>query len=168
MKLILLFSILTFSTTYHIHAQAKYSLDKDTNRYINWPLYIVKIPGKQTIEPFYLLTDPSSLVSLKMSKDSTQKNIYGKKATYGVITITLKKGTKLLPLAGLLNSFKVSKKDNHLPVFIDSALANHANGIYFTRAEIRSITVDIEKETGMKYINIRSRRPINRNEIYIR
>ena len=79
MKLILLFSILTFSTTYHIHAQAKYSLDKDTNRYINWPLYIVKIPGKQTIEPFYLLTDPSSLVSLKMSKDSTQKNIYGKK-----------------------------------------------------------------------------------------
>jgi len=148
-----------------------YHLEKDTSRTKGW-LYIVTMPNRQQIEMSSMYgINPNDIISISVQKDSTILKSYGLKAMNGLVNVKLKKDVNFFNLNQLLSKFRIPANDKYLPVAIDSVIYNHPDMIYFRPEQIKRIKfvrIDIEKETGMKFINIRTMLPIDRNTVYIR
>jgi hypothetical protein len=152
------------------YGQTTFQLDKDTSKFKDLPLYIINVPQQSPVETFYINGfNPHSYESIKVDKNPDLVSVYGKKALNGIVTIGLKKGTKLLSFKQLLTANYISGNDRNLPVFIDSAIAYQPINTYFEPAMIKSVKIDTDLNTGTKYINIRSISALpKKGEIYIR
>ncbi|MCO5949935.1 hypothetical protein [Mucilaginibacter flavidus] len=151
------------------YGQANHQLDKDTTRFKNAPLYILQLPLADPLEASGIIIKPDNIESINVFKDGANTKEYGKKAINGLIIIKTKKTLKLLSINQLLTLNHI--KNNGLPLFIDSAIANMPGTYYFEKEMVKSVKVETEKETGMKYINIATLFPVHRlksDEIYIK
>lgn len=120
----------------------------------NPPLYVVN-----DIEDFnptsFSTIDPKDIESMQVFKYSEAKDKYGDKAKNGVISVTLKKGVKLLALDKVLG--KIKKRDLSLPIYINNEMLMVREGIYLSQNKIESVKV-MEKPTDKikeeRYIQI--------------
>lgn len=156
-------------------AFAQGKLNSDTSNFKNAPLYVIKIEGEtrdyvgNIAAASVNLVDIASLNVFK-SKEAVD-SLYGEKGRYGVVTITLKKGTQLLPKTELFKKFNIAQKHHVLPVYIDSSLVS-ANTNIFGVSTINKIVVATATETGKKYISITTvngkPKPVPKGELRIR
>ncbi|PWS32966.1 hypothetical protein [Pedobacter paludis] len=120
----------------------------------NPPLYVVN-----DIEDFnptsFSAINPKDIESMQVFKYSEAKDKYGDKAKNGVISVTLKKGVKLLALYKVLG--KIKKRDLNLPIYINTEKLIIREGFYLSENKIESVKV-IEKPTDKikeeRYIQI--------------
>lgn len=164
---------LTFTFLFGIlscFGQASY-LDKDTSKYKNSPLYILKLPQQAPLLTASLIINVNDLDSISVKKNPESVKLYGKKAVNGAIVIYLKDRASVVSYDQLLTDFNIAYSDSKLPVFIDSVMTVQANDTYFELEGIKSVKIAKEKSTEMPYISILSIYPLNRpkkGEVYIK
>ncbi len=152
-------------------AQTTLQLDKDTSKFKENPLYVLKLSALSAFPTSNLVINTTAIDSINVYKSPVSVELYGKSAANGVVELVLKRGTKIINFNELLTAFKIASSDSDLQVFIDSAIAYQPTKTYFEPAAIKYVKVEIEKNTGMRYISIRSiyalKRPL-KDSIYIR
>lgn len=164
------FFILSGLSICYGQATTTYELDKDTSKYLNYPLCVFQISPLKTVRSSGLCCIiPMAIDSISVYKNPEVTKDYGPEAKNGVILVKLKPGIELITLNQLYDKFNVHEKN--LPVFIDSAIVYKPDGLYLQADCIKYAKIEKEKNTGMKYISLLTGNPINRpkkGEINIR
>lgn len=152
------------------YGQTTYQLNKDTSKYKSSPLYVLKRLLKDPLFTSNLVINNSDIDSVSVIKPPGSVRLYGEKAGNGVVEINLKNRAVLLTYNELLTNFNISYTFSHLPVFIDSAIAHHPKETYFEVTAVKSVKLQNEQSTGLRYISILSIYPVRRmkkGEVYI-
>ncbi|MGF7078687.1 hypothetical protein [Mucilaginibacter sp. UYCu711] len=132
-------------------------LNKDTSGFAKSPLYVFKVYGDNqefTAAPLLGLIDQNLIASMEILKDKTADDMYGAKAKNGVIIITLTQGTEIHPLTYLLDQFNIKPKFRTLPLYINNTLTRSTTDMFYAPNKIKTVTIEKEKGTGMKYVSI--------------
>lgn len=151
------------------YGQTHNELNKDTSHFKNAPLYILQPPLTNQMEATGIIIKPEDIESINVFKDSASVKEYGQKAKNGVVFFKTKKVLKTQTLDELLAKFKIN--DKNLPVFIDSVITNNPAMYYFDPEVVKSVSIETEKKTGMRYVSISTLFPVLRlksDEIYIK
>lgn len=115
---------------------------------------------------YHLVIDTQKIDSLKISKDSTTISQFGEAGKFGVIIIYPNHSAKLLPIAKILNNYKISNDDKKLRICINKTLIQNPQLILIENSEIESVEVtnDIKwtkverTNSSEKFINIITRK----------
>ena len=144
------------------HGQTTYKLDKDTAKYKNSPLYVLKVPQQVPIPTANLVVNINDIDAINVIKNPESVKLYGHRAEFGVIEVSLKKHAALVNFDQLLTDYDIPYSDSNLPVFIDSVMTTQAKDTYFELTALKSVRIAEEKGTGMRYISILSIYPVRR------
>ena len=82
----------------------------------------------------------------------------------GVVEVVLINKANLINYEQLLKKFNIPNSESKLPVYIDSAIAFQPQKTYFELSAIKTVTTDIEKNTGMIYISILTIFPVKQSK----
>jgi hypothetical protein len=145
-----------------------YQLKKDTSKYKNWPLYVLKRQLREPLQTSNLAVNALDIDSVNVIQNPISVQLYGEAGLNGVVEIVLKNNVRLVNYDQILSTFNIAYTYRNLPVFIDSAIAFHPKETYFELPYIKSAKIALETGTGMKYISIRTTSPIDRNAVYLR
>lgn len=176
MKKIILTYLIIIAGSYISFAQ-RIKLNKDTTTSLTIPLYIFKLYAdnkEYNALPLLALMSPEGIFSMDVLNDKKANELYGSSAKYGVIIITLVKGVELQEFDQLLNKYKIKSRFRKLPITINNQLIRTTTDKYYTANSnnIKSVSVEKEKDTGMKYISIITTdynpNPVPDNQIRIR
>ena len=148
MKKFLLLNFYLLSATAICYSQATHTLDKDTAKYKNSPLYIIKVPQQPAQLSTNLVIVINDIDSVSVHKSEESVKLYGKAAINGSIEIRLKPGSALINFERLLTAFEIPVSNINLPVFIDSAIAYQPKNTFFEPAAIKYVKIERETETG--------------------
>jgi len=132
-------------------------LNKDTTQFAKSPLYLVKLDGQAnyyTVMPQLGLIEQSDIVQMEILKDKMADEQFHEKGKNGVIIITLKKETDLLTMDQLFDRFNIKKKFKNLPLFLNNNITAKLTDMVFAVKNIKSVSVEKEKGTGLKYLSI--------------
>jgi len=154
-RLFLFFVVCLLKITYCIAQQGV--LNKDTSKFEKRPLYVLNTEGaagNMGMQISDIIIDSQYIATVEGCMEGCNVAQYGAKAKNGTILIKLKPDVKLLTLNQLFNKFTIDKKDRKYAVFIDSTIAYHPANIVFQPETIKSVTIDKETNTGIKYISI--------------
>lgn len=156
-------------------------LNRGTSHVNNIRLYIYYIPGKPPLKllGYELNLNPNSIREINVTNKNEAMRLYGREGENGVINIYCKKNTKikltkLTNLTEILTKYKIDFKDRKLPVYIDSSFVNHPEIEYYNLSKIKSVKIDTEFVSDIRFINIITvdppRKPIKpkQGEIWIR
>ncbi|HEY5326625.1 MAG TPA: hypothetical protein VIJ27_06470 [Mucilaginibacter sp.] len=138
------------------YGQYRHQLIKDTSGYQHKSFTIIKIDKQPDWKVYNYVINNGDIDSTKI--DSVDGS--GKK-DYFFSFIRLNKGSKLLDINELLTKFHVSTKYYNLPVYIDSAIIYRRENVCFQLSAIKSVKIQKEKYTHLKYISINSIYHIN-------
>jgi hypothetical protein len=158
MKKLVILSLLLIAIASNSFAQ-QVKLNKDTTTSLTTPLYIFKLYAddkEYNALPLLALMGPETIFSMDVLTDKKANELYGSRGKYGVIIITLAKGIEVHEFDQLLNKYKIKPRFRKLPITINYALIRTTKYRYYTSTttNIKSVSVEKEKETGMKYISI--------------
>jgi hypothetical protein len=158
MKKLIILSLLLIAIASNSFAQ-QVKLNKDTTTSLTTPLYIFKLYAddkEYNALPLLALMGPETIFSMDVLDDKKANELYGSRAKYGVIVITLIKGVEIQEFDKLPNKYKIKNRFRKLPITINYALIRTTKDRYYTSTSnnIKSIIVEKEKDTGMKYISI--------------
>ena len=147
------------------YGQNNYKLNKNPAKYkyICCSINLLNLGNDSVLTSQSHILNRTSIDSIKLERKKKFIKLYGKKADYGVITIYLTPGTKLFSTGQLLQHFGIQNDDINLPIYIDSTIQKHPTETYFQLSAVRSVKIETEDETNMKYISILSIYKINRN-----
>lgn len=114
-------------------------------------MVVLKAYQQPAVKAYNYLIDPGSL-------DSSRADIMG---TFGTKSDSLrilyfKPEAKLLNINELLTHFHISSKYFDLPIYIDSNIVYHKETSRFQVKTVTSVKIQKEKNTGTKYIMIKS------------
>jgi hypothetical protein len=138
-----------------------HQLDKDTTKYKNTPIYILKTSKRDSVQTSAVSGIlPIDIDSITVYKIPGFLPLYGRRAENGVVVIQLKKGVELLNFSQLLNTFNIPASKRNLPAFLDSTIVYQSQNAYFEAAAIKYIKIEQEKGVGTNYISIRTIFPI--------
>ncbi len=155
--------IAILATIMTCYGQVGHDLDKDTSKYKDLPLFIIKSNPNSELQISSMIgIDPNDINSINVFKNQDTIKIYGERAKNGVIYIGLKNAVQLLNIDQLYSKFNIH--DKSIPLFIDSAIAYRPQNVYLEPKLIKYVTIQEEKNTGMKYVSIRTVYPIKRLE----
>lgn len=146
-------------------------LDKDTSKYKNAPLFILRLSQLSSFPTSDVVVNPNDIDSITVYKGASAEEIHSGTAKKGIVEFILKRGTKILNFDDLLTAFNIASAENNLPVFVDSVIIEKPKAAFFEPATIKYVKIEIEQSTGIKYIDIRTIFPMhkpNKDEIYIR
>jgi hypothetical protein len=146
-------------------------LDKDTSKYQNAPLFVLRLSQLSSFPTSDIVINPADIDSVFVYKGASAEELYSGTAKNGVVEFVLKRGMKILNFNDLLTAYHISSAESSLPVFVDSAIIEKPKTTFFEPATMKYVKIETEKSTGMKYIDIRTIFPIsrpNKDEIYIR
>ena len=166
----LLFSLIFGFTLYNCSAQQlPRFLTKDTIiDHTALPLFVIiptnNIPVKYIGYDFSGLM-PNDITKIEVLKGNDGVNTYGKAALNGVVVIYIRQKiapsfTKLPGLKEFFKEYSIKRKDRKLCFIIDSALVKQPCFHYFDFAIIKSVKIDTEKVSGIRFINVRTNKPI--------
>jgi len=80
------------------------------------------------------------------------------------VEVVLINKANLINYEQLLKKFNIPNSESKLPVYIDSAIAFQPQKTYFELSAIKTVTTDIEKNTGMIYISILTIFPVKQSK----
>lgn len=106
----------------------------------NPPLYVVNnivLSGVNVME--YIR--PTGVEAVNVLKDGSATEKYGSSGKNGVIEISLKKEVQLWSLEALLENFKIKKRDQNLPVFIELKRLVGYNDFYIASDMVKNVEV---------------------------
>lgn len=107
------------------------------------------------------LLNPNLVKDISVYRDKETLKKYGNDAKYGVIKITYKNQISIsvapINLKKVLATYKINT--DILPLYVDSIWVNHPESVYISTDQILSITVEEEKESGIKFIDILTKNP---------
>jgi TonB-dependent SusC/RagA subfamily outer membrane receptor len=155
----IIFSLLILSACSYVTFAQDVKLNKDSTTSLTAPLYIFKLYAddkEYNALPIIALIDQKDIASMEILKDKTADELYGSRGKYGVIIITLIKDVEIHEVDQLLNERKIKPRFKKLPIFVNNTLTRKAKEMFYTYNpnKIKSVSVETEKETGMKYISI--------------
>jgi hypothetical protein len=138
--------------------QSSHHLKKDISGNTKQPIWVYKIPQQApyfcTIYQGILTTDIDSIRIIKKTKSVS---LYGKKAKNGAIVLYLKPDVVLIDLDKLLSAHNIPVTEQRLPLFVDSAFTINRLDLYFNPNAVKTVVINTEKKTGMKYISIKTK-----------
>ena len=102
------------------------------------PLYVVN--GRVVEEKsFQKLLLPQDIENVSILKDAGAAALYGSRAAYGAILVTLKPSVKLLSYDKLLKKFRVKKGDRQYVAYIDNQPIQNTSEFYASPSWIKEI-----------------------------
>ncbi|MDB5114665.1 MAG: hypothetical protein JWQ79_157 [Mucilaginibacter sp.] len=129
-------------------------LNKDTSKYKNAPIYILRQPNQPDIQASNLDIDVKKIDSLNvLTKDAAIK-LYGVEGKNRVMFLYVNPTVKLLSLNDILDKYGIAVKNRELPVYIDSVIALHPSKLYFESNAVKTVKIEKENLTDNKYISI--------------
>ena len=137
------------------------ALNKDTSRFKNNPLFIYTINNQLQQASNMVDIDPNYIDRIDVNRSHELIDKYGPRAKNGVVSLVIKPGVDvdLINTDQLFDQFKVKKRDRKLPVFLDSAITFEPYRMLFEARKVKTITVNKEDVTGVKYISITTTKP---------
>jgi hypothetical protein len=151
------------------YSQQTHSLDKDTTHFKHAPLFVLQLPLADQVEATSIIAKPEDIESINVYKDAGILKEYGERAANGLVIIKLNKNLKLLTINQLLASNQIVH--TNLPVYVDSLITNKTGEYLFEPSMVKSVKIQIENGTGMKYVSIATLFPYHRlksDEIYVK
>ncbi|MDB4922222.1 hypothetical protein [Mucilaginibacter sp.] len=146
-------------------------LNKDTANYKNTPVFVLNTGNKQlNIQTRHPVIDQNDLSAVNVYQKSETTNLILNDDRSGTIYFTFKPGITLIDLPHLLKKFDIAIKGSMLPVFIDSVFDYQPKTMYFQLSAVKSVKIEEEANTRMKYISIISVNPplkLKQDEIYL-
>jgi len=173
MKKLLIIPLFLFAAIKSYGQKLPWFLDRDTVHKAE-PLYVWIFPGHKPIIHGQYIVYPKDIDSLHVYSGNYARKLYGNAAKKGVVIVLCKKDTKIIPLTSLdsvLTVYKIGMNDNRLPVYVDSVLAYPINEIYLELNKIKSVKIDTEFVSDIRFINIITTDPPRKpkpGEIWIR
>lgn len=149
---------ISFVFSFIILCSAQVSTDK-----LNNVLFIIKSKGQPDIH--YSTQSPrvalstirqNTIKSMEVLKDSIATKMYGKEGENGVIIITTVDSISLINEKILLKNYKLARKSDNLPIYIDGVHVKNAENMYFDPTGIKSITIETTPDTKEKYLYIKT------------
>lgn len=123
-----------------------------------YPLYLYKKEG----DKLFREADPASFDVMNTwqlsSSDYIKPNVaikrYGKKAKNGAVLLTYNKWIEFLNEPDFFERYKITGENTALEMFVDSAIVYRLHTWLYNTNYIRKVSIEVEKETGVKYISI--------------
>ena len=136
--------------------------------YNNVPMIVLLIPGKHPVKfKGYGLDSikTNEIESIDILRGEEANKKYGDDALYGVILIHFKKKTnpkmvKLNNIHDFYSKYKINESDQKLALFIDSNLIYHPDHQYFNFSTIKSVKIDTEFVSGIRFISATTINPV--------
>ena len=130
------------------YGQYRHQLLKDTSAYINRSFTIIRIDNQPDRKVYNYIIDTRNIDSIRFDSTAGKPNNFES-------FIKLNKKVKLLDISQLLAKYHIENYHN-LPVYIDSAIVFRPESACFQLSAIKSVKVQKEKDTHLKYISINS------------
>ncbi|WP_428327805.1 hypothetical protein [Mucilaginibacter sp.] len=138
------------------YGQKTYHLNKDTANYKHYAFMVTTDDG---------VTVPIYNYAIDFGTVESTKKEYDKLANDTVIIYKLKPGIRLLNFDQLLKKFNIATKYADAPVYVDSAITYKPQTSYYQLSAVRSIKIQKEEGTHLKYISIITIHHVNNPKI---
>ena len=158
------------------HAQQlPWFMDRDTLHHAA-PEYVLLVPGQKPLISNIGFVNPNDIKSINILQGKNAVKLYGKSAEKEVVIISCKRKAKIIKISQIrldsaLSLYGISKEDQKLFVYIDSMLSYPTSNIYLETKKIKSVRIETEFVSGIRFINIITSNPqykLKPGEVWIR